>query len=1412
MNHPTWVWLVYAEEGASRGQLQEYRLPRQLPTFVEDKVRSADIKPWQPENDDDEDEESQDTEPLLVRGVAWLQPSVGREWHDLLAERWSREALFLQESYFRRATDAYTLKVLDALPIADFENLPYATAVARAPHRWSQKVRTDALELEGDPKKHLRKRHAVRVVSWGGITPSPAGLEHLTLQAPGYDIAGSVRQVCKYVPEIAVQVPALICQLLFSKHWFDIVMLARWTFPVIPELHAGLDPQWLKKQSAEHSHLVVTPSALLPSSTADVVDLIRTNAGTCLNAELDDDKRANLRTKFNAAIEVLEAHASSQLTHLQAARVLEHLPEKYLRQVLAALDLRNRQKLRQHAQRFVSCLPEGLRPSLRAWALAEVKGESHLARGRAYLDMAMLRMEASVTAAQPGGFLRYAWGDASSKEPHEVYNSRHRRLPRDMVVELAAAWHWLSSHPLVSVDGMDAHPETLIMRKQFSQLLFDNIRLHSQAPQLLGQGRTGVLDKASAQVHASLLEVTDVSELESHFESYVSWCTDMGVEAGMPMVQLMRIEDVLPVYLRPARGQDATHIVDGFIEEGVLEGTAQERPQSCLMPEALPIPGVMHAVHNAVKDMDKAFTVFQGFKDFYDQVKLLDKFLGHRRRCERFCECVLKADDNLYKRGRAVLLTFSSTLYEQRWSELCLYLEKATDALELLRAHWDEAAYVRGCGYEHASANQAPSREDGWSPKELTGILQSVVFYANWHLQRHLRLGIESFTRWAEGCSCHEFLLIGSSSYEQEKALRTEIEAPSDVAVRCPCMSCRGPHMAAGQLQSFIHELKTSRFHQALGPVIPKLTAEDLQRLQTDWCRAVQHLATDLQLRLRFWQDLPWIIVGGAHPEEGAARRCLREAQRLWDELPEEAKDWQHSLTNRLFTTPLLREELHAFSVEGVSRDELPVLRQFLAPLAFLQVSERTVEASHTQIGRCNRATSANIMSINMRVPELLEELSLRPEAFHQLLDCFSEVRKVRNFGRLFPGHAQHPALKSLPRKTHHTKVLTQVTKILYRDATIQHGDLHEAALHHAIHQAHEDALVEQIEKKEGKKITLSLFAIVASAAAAEVKRLCKENAASVFSHQIRRAGRNAERSMFWTPIILQPSAVRRPRHAPGTVKAFRPLDMLVSSLENQGEAQRPIVDALCLGEKLTMNFLDCAVQVGITNFLDGFCVWPTTEVLNSLPSVRAADQAVMRSVSTKLLRAGAMPGGTIWVTAELFSRAEHDVLEQMSQQGLVLARQTSWQLTVDGVGSMQYLQVLGEPRHLGRARDVGLADLTVLELLAKMWREDWEWKRPRQVREPYRAGGKKVWCSGSLKVDKNYFLCLVDAHRLLQEHQVEYIPHGQDPDVYEAIWKGVSPDVAVAASRRAAARPRQQHAGLPVWFPAVCQQEAPNL
>ena len=184
-----------------------------------------------------------------------------------------------------------------------------------------------------------------------------------------------------------------------------------------------------------------------------------------------------------------------------------------------------------------------------------------------------------------GGVLRFGWGDGTYKGRREWYNTRYRYLPREHVIQAARASKWLSKNPPRRFEDRDDSnhgfqpdededfDELHNLRCKHSQFLFDHILLHTHVPQRLGQGHTTLVDKVSAHIHSTLLEVTSVDELVDALDSYVVWCADMGTEVGLPDFTAEHLLQALPPYLRP--GVMHSDVDDG--DEAHIHGYGEPR-------------------------------------------------------------------------------------------------------------------------------------------------------------------------------------------------------------------------------------------------------------------------------------------------------------------------------------------------------------------------------------------------------------------------------------------------------------------------------------------------------------------------------------------------------------------------------------------------------------------------------------------------------------------------------------------------------------------------------------------------------------------------------------------------------------------------------------------------------------------
>ena len=199
--------------------------------------------------------------------------------------------------------------------------------------------------------------------------------------------------------------------------------------------------------------------------------------------------------------------------------------------------------------------------------------------------------------------------------------------------------------------------------------------------------------------------------------------------------------------------------------------------------------------------------------------------------------------------------------------------------------------------------------------------------------------------------------------------MRHEVNCPEDVPCYCPLMGCRAPEMVNGQLEEFAKQLGSVDFNKFVASCQVNLPVDSWGKLREEWERGVRYIVENLQLRLAFFKALPWVLMGGAHPDVDVARALLHRALELWEALPQATKPLQHSKAIELFTGPL-RSVLDAFLAGSGALEDYQPLEHFLAPFSFVQIAERIIESAHKDMGAIPRHSGVTALSVQLRAPQ----------------------------------------------------------------------------------------------------------------------------------------------------------------------------------------------------------------------------------------------------------------------------------------------------------------------------------------------------------------------------------------------------------------------------------------------------------
>lgn len=415
----------------------------------------------------------------LLRGLLSVRP--GEPFVDSCTAGWAEETHFVREAFLEGACDAVQVHIDAAYYFPVWEPMPRIDKRERAEHRANpsrsvgvavnprfsagfSKIASWSLAGETiDAAMHL-----VSTLSLHGATDS-AEDKVVNLESV---LGPETFQRGKSLPVLFI--PPVIGQLIFANQWRHLAVKASWATQHFTAWFAHLPEAWLQDRAGERENDI--PLAALTKASAEAcVEQLREASGL-LQARgiLQDDMRA----AFNKCAAALTSHCRSMCPSQKSLQHAKALTESFIQQILAAMDLRNRGLLRRHAKRFLLCFPEAVRPSMQRWADKVFASRSKLNRGQLYLDIAMLVFQHR-RLSKLGPLYRYAWGDASTKRPLEIYNLRYRFLPQCHAVSLARAWKWLCLHTpessvvkLVTLSSSPSHVFRLQSRKLMSSGYF----------------------------------------------------------------------------------------------------------------------------------------------------------------------------------------------------------------------------------------------------------------------------------------------------------------------------------------------------------------------------------------------------------------------------------------------------------------------------------------------------------------------------------------------------------------------------------------------------------------------------------------------------------------------------------------------------------------------------------------------------------------------------------------------------------------------------------------------------------------------------------------------------------------------------------------------------------------------------
>ena len=385
-------------------------------------------------------------------------------------------------------------------------------------------------------------------------------------------------------------------------------------------------------------------------------------------------------------------------------------------------------------------------------------------------------------------------------------------------------------------------------------------------------------------------------------EAVTSFTTDMGTEMGLADGVAPSYRSALPPWLHPeAHGARVLPDDDDHDHRVDLD---EEMQSKRVFPFAMVIPGVLHIAHTLSLKMDKHMQLWEWW---LSGLQALVTLLHYKHNRQAFLERCVKGTP--FERHRT-LQSGVATTTDWRWNTVEPIVSSMLKMQAVLRATF-KASKMKGIKSDSEGEDQGAQREKvgKLNPTKVESTVKSSLWWAFALMIHMLHRLLTRFQQWCESCPCH-----WSPDIFDEEQLRTwstrcrelgisNVEGPS---VPCPLGGLRAAELAAGEWRSVFHELSTVCLQEILAEC-EFVDMQDVGKVTQDWERGQETIFGQLEVKLHFWECLPWRFAALAHNDLGVARAIPRSLKDSWDALDPSAKvpGQQHPLTIMILTTEL---------------------------------------------------------------------------------------------------------------------------------------------------------------------------------------------------------------------------------------------------------------------------------------------------------------------------------------------------------------------------------------------------------------------------------------------------------------------------------------------------------------------------
>eukprot|EP00438_Fugacium_kawagutii_P017472 Skav209137 [mRNA] locus=scaffold3950:176033:178291:+ [translate_table: standard] len=397
---------------------------------------------------------------------------------------------------------------------------------------------------------------------------------------------------------------------------------------------------------------------------------------------------------------------------------------------------------------------------------------------------------------------------------------------------------------------------------------------------ILGSGKASASAKFEALCHTIMLDAMkdgDAGHLTKYASSVISYCSDYGPEANLVNMPNVCIQDLLRnnvknnvILVDPLSSTSSSSnggpVGSGSDVRDVASTGGHNEKCYFGMTASMMIPGVKHMFDNIHKELLgvlQHYPVFSATQLRLHIMSLMSRWEGGQPR-------------------------------SWRWSSLIQVLKALLLRKEALRTAWDR--YRFGDIGTTNAIHEALTSELFWR-------------YAEFLINVAGLLDVQS--SYCEGCNCHEHRGLKHNSYqvrsrEIQRRLMSAIDGTHEQQLElyhpsCPLKNRRSAELASGEFSRFLKETMQVTTEKLL-ECRRGLPDREWQLIANDWMAAQDAMVTQVLLKTKHWEVLPWKLCAIASEDPEVARASARACIRLWDRMLSQGGQpgqLHHSLTKR---------------------------------------------------------------------------------------------------------------------------------------------------------------------------------------------------------------------------------------------------------------------------------------------------------------------------------------------------------------------------------------------------------------------------------------------------------------------------------------------------------------------------------